>query len=289
MKLLQRIVLGYYRNKFNTLALIAPQKAAAMAFELFCTPYTRKRNFVAPQLFSTAQPLSLNIDKVTTKGFYWKPQHLENCKTILICHGFDSYSYRFEKYVEGLLAKGFDVIAFDAPAHGISEGKTITVLQYRNMILQINERLGPIDGIVAHSFGGLAVALAVEEAKQLNCKRLVLLAPATETTHAIESFFKFVQASKRVRIAFNELVERLAGNPASWFSVARILQHIHVPTLWIHDRLDTITPYADMHYLTEKDLPHIEFEITEGMGHSLYTEESVIKRVVDYFAELNHA
>jgi pimeloyl-ACP methyl ester carboxylesterase len=276
----------YYRKKFNTLSLVSPRKAAEKAFELFCTPYTRKRNFPVPEIFKKAEQLTINLENIAVKGFRWKPDHNANGKKILICHGFDGFSYRFDKYVPSLLAKGFEVLAFDAPAHGVSSGTTITIIQYRDMILEINNQYGTLDGIMAHSFGGLAVALALEALKDYHCKRLVLIAPATETTHAVEGFLRYLKLNEKVTTAFNQLIEELGGVPASWYSVARVLQKINVPTLWLHDVEDSITPYEHMHHLTEKGLPHIQFEITKGLGHSLYTHDNIHQKIIAYFTEL---
>ena len=286
MKLAQRIVLKYYRNKFNTLSVFSPRKAAELAFKLFCTPYTRKRNYKAPPVFNKASKVSLQFDNEEVNGFRWVPEKHYNGLKILICHGFDSYSYRFDNYVEALINEGFEVLAFDAPAHGISHGKTINIIQYRNMIIKINEAYGPIDGIMAHSFGGLAVALAIEKITNNPCKRLVLMAPATETTHAINTFFKYLKLNSKVQSAFHQIIEEYGGNPASWYSVSRVMQNVQIPTLWVHDKEDSITPYEDIHPLLNQSLPHIIFEITTGLGHSLYRDDSITRRIVEYFAEL---
>jgi len=45
-------------------------------------------------------------------------------------------------------------------------------------------------GIVSHSFGGMAAALATESYLK-SLERLVLIAPATETRTAIDNFFTF--------------------------------------------------------------------------------------------------
>ncbi len=81
-----------------------------------------------------------------------------NGQKILIAHGFSSYSYKFEKYVQPLLKDGFEVVAFDAPAHGLSEGKMINALIYKRFLQLLEEKHGPINGFIAHSLGGLAVA-----------------------------------------------------------------------------------------------------------------------------------
>lgn len=287
MKLAQRIVLNYYKRKLSAIAIANPRKAAETAFKLLCTPYTKRRVYEAPGLFIKAQKLSFQLFGETINGFQWQPdQH--NGKRVLICHGFDSYSYKFDHYITPLLELGFEVLAFDAPAHGTSTGKTINAQQYRDVILKINELHGPVDGIIAHSFGGIAVALAVEKFNQNENKRLVLIAPATETTRSIEQFFSYIPVSKKVRAAFDQLIEEIGGNPASWFSVSRVMQTITTPTLWVHDKDDTITPYEDMQHLLQKNLPHVRFKITEGLGHSdIYKDPHVQQQIVQFIAELN--
>jgi pimeloyl-ACP methyl ester carboxylesterase len=136
---------------------------------------------------------------------------------------------------------------------------------------------------MAHSFGALAVALAVEELDDSEWKRLVLIAPATETTHAIATFFKHVPVHKKVEIEFNKIIEDLGGNPVSWYSVARVMQKVNTPTLWVHDKDDTVTPYEHMQHLVEQKLPHIEFEITSGLGHSnIYKDNMIKKRIIEF-------
>ncbi|HEX8332150.1 MAG TPA: alpha/beta fold hydrolase [Segetibacter sp.] len=285
MKLAQRIVIGFYIYKFRILALFSTKVAARAAFHLFCTPYTKRKNYNIPKIFLAADKLTLDLDGLKINGFRWIPKENSNGKKILICHGFDSYSYKFDRYVGPLLKSGFEVLAFDAPAHGTSSGKTIKVTEYRKMILTINGMFGPVDNIMAHSFGALAVALAAEELEDAGHKKLALIAPATETTFAIDTFFKHVSVSKKVRLQFDKLIEDLGGNPASWYSVARVMQKINVPTLWVHDRDDAVTPYEHVHYLVEKKLPHIQFEITSGLGHSnIYKDNKVKKRIIEFLS-----
>ena len=281
MKLIQRIVLKYYRIRFKVLELISLSKAAKEAFELFCTPYSRRRSYNIPEVFLNAEKLSFRFQDYEINGFRWKPQMLNGGK-ILICHGFDSNSYRIEKYIQPLLKKGFEIFAFDAPGHGVSTGKTITALLYRDMILKANADYGPFDVIMAHSFGGIAVALALEKLKLNALKRLVLIAPATETTRSLNDFCKYLQISKRLKQEMEKMIVQIEGRPSSWYSVARIIQSVNIPVLWLHDKGDTITPYEDMEHLTKLQLPSVKFIITEGLGHSLYREDKIAEQILTF-------
>ena len=285
MKLKQRVVLSYFKLKLKLLERIDIKLAAKEAFKLLCTPYTRKRVFQLPQIFEQGHKIAYTYQQHTISGYVWKPNKPNN-HSILICHGFDSASYKFAHYITPLLNHGFEVLAFDAPAHGLSTGKTINILQYCNFILEIIKQFGPVSGIMAHSFGGTAAALANEQLPSGAIKRLVLIAPATETTSSINDFCKVLNISKPLQYQLNHLVLSIAGKPISWYSVSRIVQTVTTPTLWLHDRNDTITPYNDMVHLQQLNLPHLHFGITQGLGHSLYNDKGVAESITTFFKEM---
>lgn len=287
MKLTQKLFLAYYISKFKITGLLSPSMAAKDAFKLFTTPYSNRKTYEVPEAFKSAEKLAFSFQDHTIHGFGWKPK-VPNGHKLLICHGFDSLSYRFDRYILPLLQQGFEIYAFDAPGHGLSTGKTINAILYKEMILQVLDEFGPFSGIMAHSFGGIAATLAVEELKDDLPKRLVLIAPATETTRSINDFCRHLKIGPAVRREMEKLILQIGGQPPSWYSVSRIIQSISIPTLWLHDQNDRITPIEDMKHLTELKLSHVEFVITEGLGHSLYTDDSVANRIVGFLVTLKN-
>lgn len=282
MKLAQRLVKGFYRTKFKTLGRISPEKAAAAAYQLFCTPYSGKPKREIPAVFHKAQKQSVQINGLKINGFEWKPLHTAPKCTILLCHGFDSFSYRFEAYVQDLLKEGCRVLAFDAPAHGLSDGKRFNVLLYKQMLLEVQERFGPFDGIMAHSLGALAVGLAMEEWKQSHTK-LALIAPATETTRAVQQFFTMFPVDAKTHAAFLQLLENLGSKPLDWYSMTRIIPTLGNQVLWLHDEQDRICPFEDTAALRALDLPNVRFVTTIGLGHSkIYREADIQKHIIKF-------
>ncbi len=281
MKLLQKIVLLYYRYKIALLEKISIDIAGRSAFQLFCTPYTRRRKYAMPAIFQKAEQLSFEFQQNTIRGFRYKPAQ-PNGNKLLICHGFDSYSYRFEKYLAPLRNAGFEVLAFDAPAHGLSSGKTINALVYSGMIEAIDKKYGPLNVVIAHSFGALAATLAIEKMQSKQIKRLVLIAPATETTRSINDFCRHLHLSNAVKAELEKIIVQMGGNNAAFYSVARIVPKLQLPVLWLHDKYDKITPYEDMQHLTQAELPFVTFHITQGLGHSLYRTDAIAKLIIGY-------
>ena len=153
MKVPQELILKYLRTKFRLLSAVSKRKAATEAFTLFCTPFIRPTVKFLPA-FHHAELLSIEMDGEIMRGYRWKGG---TSGTIMLIHGFASLSAKFQHYIDPLLKRGFDVMAFDAPAHGASAGKTVNAIQYSNLITNLIRQYGPVKGYLAHSFGGLAV------------------------------------------------------------------------------------------------------------------------------------
>ncbi len=282
MKFSQRLVLYLIRTKLKLLSAISKKKAAASAFRLFCTPIrTRKKNLTP--VFSGAKPLSLLVEGMKLRGWRWKQAGSASQKRVLILHGFESSAVNFDRYIMPLVQNGFEVYAFDAPAHGQSDGKTITVLLYKRTILEICKTWGPIHSFIAHSFGGLSLSMAMEEMKHDHTFRMVLIAPATESTTAVNLFFHFLRIHPAVRPYFEQLASRYAEKEISWFSVRRAMYQIHASVLWIHDEDDDMTPLQDVIPVQQDGHTHIRFLITKGLGHRrIYRDNQVTKAILEF-------
>jgi pimeloyl-ACP methyl ester carboxylesterase len=213
-------------------------------------------------------------------GYRWNhPQP----KKFLIIHGFQSGAKKFERYITPMINKGYEVLAFDAYAHGESEGSQINVLEYKNLIEEVCKKYGPIDAFMAHSFGGLAVSLALENISHSQQTKVVLIAPATETSSAVDLLFSTLRLDEAIREEFENLIISIGGKPVEWLSISRAIKNIKARILWIHDEDDDITPLKDVQPLIKLGYPNIEFMITRGWGHRrIYHEESVIDAISSF-------
>lgn len=279
MKLSQRLALSYIQTKFKLLSAISKKKAAEKAFQLFCTP--QKRNLKKlPPVFEQGEKLQLTVEGIQVKGWRWN--HPAGRKALII-HGFESSVVNFDRYIKPLIRKGYEVLAFDAPAHGRSGGKTINAPLYKKTIQEVYKKFGPVQSFMAHSFGGLAVSLALEEISHTDDYRLVLIAPATETVSAIDSFFRFLRIDPAVRPEFDKIIVKKSGVTPSWFSIKRAMKHIRARILWFHDEEDEVTPLSDVMKVKAENYPNIDFIITKGLGHRrIYRDNKVSKAIIDF-------
>lgn len=281
----ERLYLKYLRTKFKTIGLVAPSVAGKIAFDLFCTPFPTYKKTKAPAIFHQAKQIHLVLaDKTLIKGFEWQASK-PNSKTILICHGYASYFYKFEQYINPLLKEGFRIIGFDAPAHGQSQGKFINAIIYKEAIEALMQAFGPVDHFMGHSLGGLTVSLIAEQLKQQEQHKIVLVAPATKTTTTFESYFNLMHLSNDVREAFLAELNHRTNLPISYFEADRAISHYKGPLLWVHDREDRICPYKDLENFTKTAPSNINFLITNNLGHNkIYKTQAVIDKIVQFLA-----
>jgi pimeloyl-ACP methyl ester carboxylesterase len=307
VKLKQKLAIRYVRAQLNILSLVSMQKAAIKAFRLFCTPQQRASGKY-PAIFERGEKLSFLLEGHMVRGHRWAPgpdgregggaKSSGNPrsgkgsaipgdglgKKILIAHGFESSSRTFDPYIGALLERGYEVVAFDAPAHGRSGGRRILLTSYVTMLRSIMDNYGSFDAWLGHSLGGLALVLALEDMQIETGARLVLIAPAVETTAAVEAFAGLLHLPKAVVHEMDNYVEEISGHRFSWYSLRRAIGQIRADILYVQDEKDQITPLKDALVVKRDGHPNIRFLFTIGLGHrKIYKDPEMIRQIVEFF------
>ncbi len=286
-----RLAIKYYSTQLRIMAAVSKKWAAKKAIDIFIKPHPAPK-LSNPPIFDKANKLYLVSGGFKMVGFEWLSE-TANPKTCLILHGFAGNCRKFNVYVQPLLDKGYNVIMYDAPAHGNSEGKYLFALSYSVAIKDMIAKHGAFDAYIGHSLGGLSIMLAMENLDWIppsskegqSEPKIVLLAPATESTTAADIFFTFLNLDKGVRKYFNQLVIDKSGYPLEWFSISRILPNSKAPILWVHDHDDPTTPIKDVEPLINNHPKNVEFYLTTGLGHSkIYRNKKVVQKVVNFLS-----
>jgi len=281
LKINQKLALRYVRARLNILSLVSPQKAAVKAFRFFCTPQQRVRK-KGSALFEGGERLSFPLGKHTIRGHRWIPA-IQPEKRVLIAHGWESASRNFEAYISPLLRKGYEVVAFDAPAHGRSGGRRTTLPDYVQMLRTVEQNYGPFDSYMGHSLGGLALALLLESSPHHPESRVALIAPAVETTTAVAMFAKLLQLPAQTVKAIDDHVQEISGHPFAWYSLRRALHHVHATILYLQDEEDRVTPASEAELVRQDGHHNIRYVFTRGLGHrKIYKDEENRQMIVDF-------
>src|SRR3712207_6641379 len=106
------------RAGFRATQAASTAAAARPADRIFCAPPASSLPSAVRDLFTRRERSSIVVDGGRVAVWEWG-----NGPTVALVHGWGSRAARLAVHVEPLLGAGFSVVAFDAPAHGESEGR----------------------------------------------------------------------------------------------------------------------------------------------------------------------
>ena len=175
--------LGLY---LNTLTRMAPEKGGKLAFKIFCTPQKKKLSPAQLDFLQTANRRNFDFNGQAIKIYEWGT----GPKKILFVHGWQSHSFRWKKYIEAFPKEEFTLIAFDAPAHGLSEGKQFTVPQNAFLIALLARYYHGFGAVVSHSIGSFSVFYALATYELPPIGKLVSMASPGRASEFIDFYME---------------------------------------------------------------------------------------------------
>jgi pimeloyl-ACP methyl ester carboxylesterase len=276
MKKIITKVLGAY---LNTLAQVAPKKAARDGFYLFCRPFRPKLTDYHKRFLQTADQFSFEHDGINIQAYRFG----NGPRKVLFLHGWQSHTFRWKAYIDALDKDEYTVYAFDAPGHGLSAGSYLNVPFYGNIITQLIETIGNVHAVVGHSLGSFSTLYMLHQKPNANVGRVILMAPPGEANDFIEFYQNMLGLNQSTMNLIHEYFTNEFSKPITWFSTTRFAESINIPGLIIHDKEDREAPY---HYAEriKRVWPNAKLITTEGLGHNLKSPD-VVKMVTGFLEQ----
>ncbi len=264
--------LSLLRLRMRALSHLAPALAARQALRLFLTPRRLPRPARERQLLASGAPVRLRSGLAAT---CWGAG-----PTVLLVHGWEGRGAQLGAFVAPLVQAGCRVVAMDGPAHGDSPGAQTNIPAFGHAILSVGQELGPLAGVVAHSFGVPTTAVALSQG--LDARRVVLIAGPSSLAGALRRFAAVIGLAPAVVPRFQRLVEARAGVPVSEIEIDSLGAWLHTPALVFHDLADQEVPFADALAMVAH-WPGARLRPVEGRGHRrILAAEEVIGETVAF-------
>jgi len=270
-KLIPKIVGSY----LNVLSYVSADYAANRALHLFSTPRKGLLREKDHKFLATSSRKLLYYDDLPIMTYQWKG----NKQTLLLVHGWESNSARWEKKIKQFSKSGFNIIALDAPAHGASGSKVFNALLYSEFINVVVKAYDP-EIIIGHSVGGMSAVFFQQKYQPKSIQKIVLLGSPSEFKDILKRYIKMLGYNKKIESQLNTVIFDQFGAHPEDFSTAKFMKNIASESLIIHDTKDAIIPYSDAE-LISRNHKNSNFISTTGLGHSL-NDKSVTKSILDF-------
>jgi Alpha/beta hydrolase family len=202
--------------------------------------------------------------------------------TAILVHGWEGRGAQLGAFVDPLLAAGFRVVTYDAPAHGEAPGGDSTIPEHAQALLDVARAVGGVDVIVAHSFGAAATTLALS--RGLEVARVVYVAPMTVVNDAVRRFAEAFALRPATRAAFERVVERRAGATMASIEGEHLAPSMRTPLRVFHDAGDSEVPVDNAERLVAV-WPGAQLVRTAGLGHRrILRDAATVAESVDFLA-----
>lgn len=270
-------LMGLY---LNILAYVAPKKASTMGFDLFTHPFRPSLTEKQKNYLEAAQYSRIHHADQFVQTYTWGRGPVK----ILFVHGWQSHSYRWKPFIDALDPDKYTIYALDAPGHGLSEGRNLTVPLYGEILEIFLREIGAVDCLVGHSLGSFTALYTLYHKPELMPKRMVSLA----SPGSAEEFFSFYQkylalSTKTLQLITDRFIQFFYKKP-SYFSSAKFAEVLEIPGLIMHDWDDEDTPVQNSINL-QAAWKGSELILTKGAGHNLRLQ-MVVDKVVGFIEAL---
>jgi hypothetical protein len=199
--------------------------------------------------------------------------------SVLLVHGWGGRATNFAAFVSPMVAAGFRVVAFDAPAHGQSAGTLSSAPAIAEGIRAVEARQGPFHAIVAHSLGALASTCA--QGRGVEVRKVVFLGACCWVEPLLVNFVEHLGLPDETR---NELFQISAAEfgleEISAEAVAARLGG--TAALLMHDPDDSEMPY-DHSVAIAGAWPKALLLPAPGVGHKrILRSREIIARTIEH-------
>jgi len=263
---------------FPKLEFVAPWLAKRWFTRIFFRPLKYKRPIAELEIENQAKLTDLTFKDKKVQVYEWGEG-----TPILFVHGWMSRGTQFRKFVGPFNNAGYKVIAFDAPAHGNSQGNKSDIFEFRDIINILSQAYN-FEAVIGHSIGGVASMHAL--LKERFTDKLIMIGSPSMADKIIGAFQSRLNASDNIKTYFNKHIEEKYNKTFEEFSASFIIKDLKdVNLLLIHDEQDFEVTIDNARLLHER-YPQSRLIATEGLGHTrILKDTSVINSCLNFIKE----
>ena len=203
---------------------------------------------------------------------------------VLLAHGWEGRVTQRGRFVAPLVARGFQVIGFTAPAHGGNSERTLTVIDYAHFLRMIVREFGPLRGVIGHSMGAAAIGFAMPMGLEVG--RAVLISVVNSVDTAARRLERLLGLSPDTVAVFRRrLAREVFDAPLDRLAVTEHAAHFKTPALLLATDDDQDIAPQDTDDLAAV-WPGAQLRVLAGAGghRKILRDERTVEAAVNFIA-----
>lgn len=285
---LERRGFALLKYALRAVALFSPAFAAQLSLRVLSLPPRACPKQAHRNLVASSERFELSAAGFRARGYAWGAG-----PAVIFCHGWCADASWFAPYIEALNQRGFQVVAFDAPGHGLAAPGHTDMFDFAACIGGaadwVQARGGRIQAVVGHSVGGVAAALAMRD-WNISCDRLALISAFTDCNWVADAFIKMTGLSRDIGERMRDQYVGLGRGPLALrrTSVVDMIRHAPAHVFLAHDKDDADVPFWHSLVLLE-GCRRAHFYRTAGCGHRrVLRDAGLVNALVNFVSHQQH-
>jgi pimeloyl-ACP methyl ester carboxylesterase len=267
------------RTAFRGLGPVFPGPMGAWAYRLWFRTRRYAGSVAEQSVAGNAEHTTLPVEGIPVAVYRWGAGPV-----VVFVHGWSGRATQVAAFVEPLTAAGYCVIAFDAPAHGKTPGRRTNILEFAAALRAVAAAYGPPYGAITHSFGGMALAYALQQ--DVDAERVVCISAPARLEFLVERFSRMLTLPAAVQTDLRRRLEkRFTADVWELMSTDSNARTLDIPALIVHDRDDREVPWRQGEMIATA-WPGAQWLATRGLGHRrILRDAATVQAVVDFLGE----
>lgn len=273
----------------RTAGWISPQWGAAVAMPMFAHVAKPRAVGAGEQATmwkaqrSIVRIPGLSLQGVDVVAYGWG----RGDDVVVLAHGWNGRASQFATLVRELVAEGYRVVAFDAPAHGDTGGRATYLIDWTDILAALQLRYGRLHTVIGHSFGGLAALIAAADG--LAVDRVVTVAAPADAGTLHSQFQGMLRYDDRTAAALrvNFAARYFPGEADPFSRLSSVARPVPagVSLLAVHDETDRMVPYDELVRIAAAN-PTARALTTRGFGHNrVLAADPFLDAVIEFVGE----
>ena len=262
---------------FKCLDLFSPSIGARQIYKLMSKPRVRKLRDFEEKILDNSRKERVKFKNFDIQTYRWGNH--EN-RLVFLVHGWEGQAGNLAGLVDLLLQNKYQVIAFDAPAHGkSSKGKT-NLFEFTEFVSSMFKEYHP-DVIISHSLGSVTAAGVLRKNRDIHIKQWILVTTPHNFKDTIKDVSDFLGVTNRTINRLIKMVEKDAGESIEMLNMKEYCGNLKnvSEALIVHSKEDKVLS-VDLARKVHKDFPQSKLFELEGLGHYTILWSEELKEII---------
>ena len=269
---------SYIKRGLQLMEFLSPYLAMRVASYLFSVPYKFK---ISPKEIEEMEKRKKGFLHIPTLNksiciYNWQG----NGKNILMVHGWSGRGTSMYKIAQILNESGFNVISFDAPAHGKSEGTTTGAPEFVQSINLLNNHFNGFYAIIGHSLATVPIFKCYKNLRGI--EKIVTIGSVNKMIDIFENFTARLKLKKSTCDIMIKYLEKKFDVSVDSYAAEKMTEQIECKILMFHDKDDREIPIECSRILNKK-LKNSKLIETTGLGHSRILKDMEVAEKIKTF------